>query len=414
MITPALSPVFTATVPRTRQTEPDPDALTVRGRELTASELSRRPRPLDDDDRASVFPDTRISAEQDADNEGRAAHGDERSALQLYLNDIRRTALLTAEEENRLAIRIRRGDEAAREHMIRANLRLVVKIAYDYNHLGLPLLDLISEGNLGLIKAVERFDPARGGKLSTYAAWWIKQSMKRAVANQSKTIRLPVHLVDRIARMRRYIAHYMEQFGREPDNDEIAFELQIPANKVALLKTVSVRPASLEAPLGDDADARVLGDIVGDEGARSPDEQLGDKNAIDDLKAIVNSLSRREAEIITLRFGLGGEDPLTLEEVGRKFSITRERIRQLQDLALRQLRRRMQERNKQRSLNDVCEENRAVKRAEIIREFMAQQASKRAGSVLANRKRSSESSATALRRLSRARPPACPAAHRDI
>jgi RNA polymerase primary sigma factor len=343
--------------------------------------MSRRPRlrPLDDDGRAGVIPDARISSDQDADSNGRSAHGDERSALQLYLNDIRRTALLTPEEENRLAIRIRRGDEAAREHMIRANLRLVVKIAYDYNHLGLPLMDLISEGNLGLIKAVERFDSARGGKLSTYAAWWIKQSMKRAVANQSKTIRLPVHLVDRIARMRRYIAHCMEQFGREPDNDEIAFELQIPANKVALLKTVSVRPASLEAPLGDDADARVLGDIVGDEGARSPDEHLGDKNALDDLNAIVNSLPRREAEIITLRFGLEGENPLTLEEVGRKFNITRERIRQLQDIALRQLRRRMQERNKQRSLDDVHEENRAVKRAEIIREFIAPQAAKCAG-----------------------------------
>jgi RNA polymerase primary sigma factor len=256
--------------------------------------------------------------------------------------------------------------------MIKANLRLVVKIAYDYNHLGLPILDLISEGNLGLIKAVERFDPTRGGKLSTYAAWWIKQSMKRAVANQSKTIRLPVHLVDRIARMRNIISRYLEKFGREPDNEEIACELQVPVNKIALLKTVSVRPASLEAPLGDNDDARVLGDIVGDDNASSPDEHLGEKNLIEDLHAIVRSLDPREAEILTLRFGLGGGDPLTLEEVGRKFNITRERIRQLQDLAMRQIRHKMNERNKQRTWSEVKEELRTVRRMEILREFATQ------------------------------------------
>jgi RNA polymerase primary sigma factor len=262
--------------------------------------------------------------------------------------------------------------------MIKANLRLVVKIAYDYNHLGLPILDLISEGNLGLIKAVERFDPNRGGKLSTYAAWWIKQSMKRAVANQSKTIRLPVHLVDRIARMRKIISRYLDEFGREPDNDEIAYELQVPVNKIALLKTVSVRPASLEAPLGEDPDARMLGDVVGDDNARSPDEHLGDKNLIEDLHSIVGSLGTREAEILRLRFGLDGGDPMTLDGVGRIFKITRERIRQLQDLALRQVRKRIYERNRQRSSDEVEDERRATKRAEIFREFVAQQAARRA------------------------------------
>ena len=312
------------------------------------------------------------------DASGAVDHRDERSTLQLYLNEIRRTPLLTAAEEVQLARRVQRGDNAAREHMIRANLRLVVKIAYDYNHLGLPLLDLISEGNLGLIKAVERFDPAKGGKLSTYAAWWIKQSMKRAVANQSKTIRLPVHLVDRVARMRAVVNRYLEAFGREPDNEEIAYELGVPVNKIALLKTVSVRPASLDAPLGEDADARVLGDIVGDDNARSPEEHLRDKTLFADLRAIVKSLGPREAEILTLRFGLDGGGEMTLEEVGRRFNITRERIRQLQDLALRQVRRRMHEHNKQRSWDEVREENRAQKRAEIFREFVAQQASRRA------------------------------------
>jgi RNA polymerase primary sigma factor len=317
------------------------------------------------------------SPHADADAPSLVDHRDERSILQLYLNEIRRTPLLTAEEEGKLAARVLRGDHAAREHMIRANLRLVVKIAYDYSHLGLPLLDLISEGNLGLIKAVERFDPAKGGKLSTYAAWWIKQSMKRAVANQSKTIRLPVHLVDRIARMRKVVNRYMEEFGREPDNDEIAYELGIPVKKVALLKTVSVRPASLDAPLSDEADARILGDVVGDENALNPEEQLRDKALFDDLRTIVKSLGPREAQILTLRFGLDGGEEMTLEEVGRKFDITRERIRQLQDLALRQIRRRMQEQNKQRSWDEIMEERRAEKRVEIFREFVAQQAARR-------------------------------------
>ena len=323
-------------------------------------------------------PETPEAPASDSDAPSSIDHRDDRSTLQLYLNEIRRTPLLTAEEEIQLAHRIQRGDQAAREHMIRANLRLVVKIAYDYNHLGLPILDLISEGNLGLIKAVERFDPAKGGKLSTYAAWWIKQSMKRAVANQSKTIRLPVHLVDRVARMRKVINRYLETFGREPDNEEIAYELGVPVNKIALLKTVSVRPASLDAPLSEDADARNLGDIVGDDNVRNPEEHLRDKTLFDDLRTIVNSLGPREAEILNLRFGLDGGGEMTLEEVGRRFNITRERIRQLQDLALRQVRRQMHEQSKQRSWDEVREENRVQKRAEIFREFVTQRAARRA------------------------------------
>ena len=296
---------------------------------------------------------------------------DDRSNLQLYLNEIRQTPLLTVEEEIKLAARIKRGDKAARDHMIKANLRLVVKIAYDYNQMGLPLMDLISEGNLGLIKAVERFDPAKGGKLSTYAAWWIKQSMKRALANQSKTIRLPVHLVDKISRMRKMIAKLTDELGREPENEEIAAELQIPTAKVALLKTVSVRPASLDAPVGEDNDSATLGDLVGDDAAISPYEGLGDKNLRDDLNAMVNSLDPREASIIKLRFGLEGQKELTLEEVGKKFKVTRERIRQLEYLALAKIRRQMQSHNKIRSADEVEEERHAKERAGIIREFVS-------------------------------------------
>src|SRR5215217_1288549 len=265
------------------------------------------------------------------------AHG-ERSNLQLYLQEIGKTALLTIDEEVTLARRIRRGDKAARDHMISANLRLVVKIAMDYKDFGLPLLDLISEGNIGLIKAVERFDPRKGGKLSTYAAWWIKQSIKRALANQSKTIRLPVHLVDKISKMRRVSLQMSEELGREPTDDELGEEIGIAAGKVSQLKTVSIRPASLDAPISDD-DSTEFGEIVGDEEAQTPFELLRDKNLRNEVGGLLDVLDDRERKIIFSRFGLDGGKPKTLEEVGKKFGVTRERIRQLQNIALSKLRR---------------------------------------------------------------------------
>ncbi|AHF90152.1 RpoD family RNA polymerase sigma factor [Opitutaceae bacterium TAV5] len=294
----------------------------------------------------------------------------ERSNLQLYLQEIGKTPLLTPDEEVTLARRIRRGDKAARDHMISANLRLVVKIAMDYKDFGLPLLDLISEGNIGLVKAVERFDPRKGGKLSTYAAWWIKQSIKRALANQSKTIRLPVHLVDKIARMRRTAMALTEQLGREPTDEEIAMELQIPTSKVAHLKSVSVRPASLDAPVGEDGDSSTFGELVGDENAVSPFDSLKERSRNADLKAMVDSLDPREAEIIRYRFGLDGRDELTLEEVGQKFKVTRERVRQLQNLALSKMRKAISRHEAQRSVEELEEEERLRKRHEVIREFI--------------------------------------------
>jgi RNA polymerase primary sigma factor len=296
----------------------------------------------------------------------------ERSNLQLYLQEIAKTPLLTIEEEFALAKKIRRGDKASRDHMIKANLRLVVKIAMDYKDFGLPLLDLISEGNIGLIKAVERFDPRKGGKLSTYAAWWIKQSIKRALANQSKTIRLPVHLVDKISKMRRTAMALTEELGREPTDEEIAIELGIPTNKVAHLKSVSVRPASLDAPVGEDGDSATFGEIVGDENAISPFENLRAKNQNLDLHSMIDSLDPREAEIIKLRFGLDGHDELTLEEVGRKFRVTRERVRQLQNLALSKMRRAMAAREAQRNSDEILQEQIQVRRMEVIKEFIEQ------------------------------------------
>jgi RNA polymerase primary sigma factor len=304
-------------------------------------------------------------------------HG-ERSNLQLYLQEIAKTALLTIEEEIQLAKRIRRGDKAARDHMISANLRLVVKIAMDYKDFGLPLLDLISEGNIGLIKAVERFDPRKGGKLSTYAAWWIKQSIKRALANQSKTIRLPVHLVDKISKMRRTAMALTEQLGREPTDEELAVELQIPTSKVAHLKSVSVRPASLDAPIGEEGDSATFGEIVGDDNAVSPYDGLREKNQNNDLHDLVASLDKREAEIIRLRFGLDGHDELTLEEVGQKFHVTRERIRQLEYLALTKMRKAMARHEAIRTSDEVEEEERLRQRHAVIREFVESKSKKAA------------------------------------
>ncbi len=276
----------------------------------------------------------------------------------------------------KLARRIRKGDKAARDHMISANLRLVVKIAMDYKDFGLPLLDLISEGNIGLIKAVERFDPRKGGKLSTYAAWWIKQSMKRALANQSKTIRLPVHLVDKISKLRRTAMALTEELGREPTDEEIAIELQIPTAKVAHLKSVSVRPASLDAPVGQDGDSSTFGEMVGDENATSPFEALREKSSNSDLYSMISTLEPREAEIIKLRFGLDGYDELTLEEVGQKFRVTRERVRQLQNIALSKMRKAMASHEHQRSVEEIEIEDQVRARHEVIREFMQTKSAK--------------------------------------
>ena len=274
---------------------------------------------------------------------------DSDSGIKIYLREIGLIPLLTVEQEVDLAAKIKKGDKAARSLMIRSNLRLVVKIAHDYANLGLPLLDLISEGNIGLMKAVERFDPAKGGKLSTYAAWWIKQSIKRALANQSKTIRLPVHLVDKISKMRRVAMQMSEELGREPTDEELAEEVGLAAGKVSQLKIVSIRPASLDAPISDE-DSTEFGEIVGDLEALTPFEQLRDQDLREELGDLVDVLEDREKRIIYSRFGLDGGKGKTLEEVGKKFGVTRERIRQLQNIALKKLRRALNKKEKPRNL----------------------------------------------------------------
>lgn len=300
---------------------------------------------------------------------------DPSGGLQLYMREIGQTPLLTIAEEVVLADRIRRGDQAARDHMICANLRLVVKIAMDYKECGLPLLDLISEGNIGLVKAVERFDPRKGGKLSTYAGWWIRQSVKRALATQGKTIRLPVHLVDKIAASRRAALALTERLGREPSDEELAVELQIPTAKVALWRSVSARPASLDAQIGDDEGAWTFGEIIRDEHAPSPYECLREKTSTRDLHAMIAALEPREARIIRLRFGLDGDEGLTLEQVAQQFGITRERIRQLEALALKKLRRAMARQEKVRTRAEVELEERQRRRMAVIKEFIENHAS---------------------------------------
>jgi RNA polymerase primary sigma factor len=267
-----------------------------------------------------------------------AARYDADTAIKLYLREIGQVKLLTPQEEIELAARIKKGDKKAREQMIKANLRLVVKIARDYDGIGLPLLDLISEGNIGLMKAVERFDPRKGGKLSTYGSWWIKQSIKRALANQSKTIRLPVHLVDKISKMRRIAMKLQEELGREPTDEELAEELGMTATRVRQMRLASIRPASLDAPIGDD-DSNNFSDLVEDENAVTPYQDLEDKTVTGMLQEMVKHLDEREATILRYRFGLDGGSEKTLEEVGEKFGVTRERVRQIQNLALKKLRR---------------------------------------------------------------------------
>ncbi len=266
-----------------------------------------------------------------------ARQGPVGTALASYFREVGSVPLLTAQEEIEMANRIKQGDLAARERMIRANLRLVVKIAREYENLGLPLLDLISEGTIGLMKAVDKFDPAKGGKLSTYGSWWIKQQVRRALANQGRTIRLPVHVEGRLYRLGKAEARLRELLGREATDEELADELDTTAKRIRRLRDAALRPASLDAPVGEDGDA-TIGDLVGDEQAATPFEKLRDNADHHLLRKLMDKLPAREAQILRARFGLDGGEEETLEEIGVRFGLTRERIRQLQNEAFEKLR----------------------------------------------------------------------------
>lgn len=262
----------------------------------------------------------------------------------LYMRRIADEALLTQEQEIELAGHIKVGCEKSRERMIRANLRLVVKIAAQFSGRGLSLADLVCEGNVGLVKAVERFEPGHGAKFSTYAAWWIKQSIRRALANQCGPVRLPEHLSDKLALVTRLSVRMAADLGRDPTNEEIAAEVGLSPAKVGLLRRSSTSSVSLDAPLGNiGANSHAFGEVFEDETARSPFEELRDKNLRQHVLRLLLALNARERRVIGLRYGLEDGVERTLEEVGQEFGCTRENVRLIQAAALRKMRARMDE-----------------------------------------------------------------------
>ncbi|MGH2930419.1 MAG: sigma-70 family RNA polymerase sigma factor [Solirubrobacteraceae bacterium] len=257
-------------------------------------------------------------------------------SLRLYLRAIGRVALLTAEQEVLLARRIERGDMAAKQQMIEANLRLVVSIAKAYLGRGLTFLDLIQEGSMGLIRAVEKFDYRRGYKFSTYATWWIRQAVTRAIADKGRTIRIPVHMVEKLNKVVHAERQLLQQLGREPTPTEIARELELSVREVRDVLRMAQQPVSLEKPVGEEEDS-ALGDFVEDQTAESPFELASERLRRENLRRALAALPVREREVIELRFGLTGKRPYTLEEVGRAFNVTRERIRQIETHTLKKL-----------------------------------------------------------------------------
>lgn len=257
--------------------------------------------------------------------------------VRMYLKEIGKVALLTAEEEVDLATRMAEGDESARQQLAEANLRLVVSIAKRYVGRGMHFLDLIQEGNLGLIKAVEKFDPTKGFKFSTYATWWIRQAITRAIADQARTIRIPVHMVETINKLLRVSKQLLQELGREPTPEEIAEEIQMPVNKVRDIMKLSQDPVSLNTPIGEEEDSHI-GDFIADEDIPAPSEAAAFTLLKEQLVDVLDTLTEREAKVLRLRFGLDDGRARTLEEVGREFNVTRERIRQIEAKALRKLR----------------------------------------------------------------------------
>ncbi len=295
-----------------------------------------------DDMNDSVLDELNFDAELPKGQEAAAAAADNRNAamddpVKVYLKEIGRVPLLTPEEEIELAIRISNNDQQAKQRLAEANLRLVVSIAKRYVGRGMQFLDLIQEGNLGLIKAVDKFDYTKGFKFSTYATWWIRQAITRAIADQARTIRIPVHMVETINKVKKTNSLLLHKNGRDPTAEEIAAELDMPVEKVREILRVSQEPVSLETPIGEEEDSH-LGDFIPDDDALAPQDAASMLLLKEQLNEVLKTLTLREAKVLSLRFGLEDGHPRTLEEVGSEFGVTRERIRQIEAKALRKLR----------------------------------------------------------------------------
>ena len=295
-----------------------------------------------DDMGDSVLEDLNFDSEMPKGQEAAAAESENRTAamddpVKVYLKEIGRVPLLTPEEEIELAMRISENDQQAKQRLAEANLRLVVSIAKRYVGRGMQFLDLIQEGNLGLIKAVDKFDYTKGFKFSTYATWWIRQAITRAIADQARTIRIPVHMVETINKVKKTNTQLLHKNGRDPTAEEIAAELNMPVDKVREILRVSQEPVSLQTPIGEEEDSH-LGDFIPDEDALAPADAASMTLLKEQLSEVLKTLTRREAKVLSLRFGLEDGHPRTLEEVGSEFGVTRERIRQIEAKALRKLR----------------------------------------------------------------------------
>ena len=277
--------------------------------------------------------------------------GNAEDPVRMYLKEIGRIPLLSSEEEIELAKRMEEGDEEAKKKLSEANLRLTVSIAKRYSGRGMQFLDLIQEGNLGLIKAVEKFDYRKGYKFSTYATWWIRQSITRAIADQARTIRIPVHMVETMNRVNRTSRRLLQEYGREPTPEEIAEAMNLPVERVLEISKISQEPVSLETPIGEEEDSH-LGDFIQDEHIPVPADEAAHTLLREQLEKVMDTLSEREQKVLALRFGLEDGKPHTLEEVGREFQVTRERLRQIEAKALRKLRHP----TRSRKLRDFLEE----------------------------------------------------------
>jgi len=299
--------------------------------DLDAAELDTFYNALDELQIAVVEPAAEVEVPTEEESELST------DSLQLFLKEIGRVPLLTAAQEVELAKRIERGDDAAKRHMVEANLRLVVSIAKRYRNQGLPFLDLIQEGTIGLVRAAEKFDYRRGFKFSTYATWWIRQAVARALADKARTIRMPVHVVEKLNRITRAERKLRTEYHRDPTPEEIATELGLEVDEVTAILRSAQTPISLEKPVGDDEESE-FGHFLQDDSAPAPDEAADLAMRKESLRRILESLSYRERRVLELRYGLDGQHPRTLDEVGRAFNVTRERIRQIENQCLKKLR----------------------------------------------------------------------------